>query len=262
LKVAIFSDVHSNLEAYRASLLDMARRSDVEALWCLGDVVGYGAEPEECLQITAVLAGAAPPPGEGELEGAVAALAGKLRYVVLGNHDAASFGDRIINFFNATARRAAQWTADRLSSAARLMLQNFPTTATEDGVLLVHASPLHPREFHYINSIGDAAVAFAATEAQVIFCGHTHKPVVVVHREGRPVAIPPRDFGLGERSLVNVGSVGQPRDGDPRACYVLYDSAEARLEFVRVPYDVEAAADKIRKAGLPRVLADRLYYGW
>ncbi|UCH78535.1 MAG: metallophosphoesterase family protein [Candidatus Coatesbacteria bacterium] len=262
MKIAVFSDIHSNLEAYGASVVDMARRGDVEAMWCLGDVVGYGADPEQCLQLTAALAGDATPAGDAELEDAVAALAGKLRYVVLGNHDAASFGDRIINYFNETARRAALWTADHISSEARLALQNYPATATEDGVFLVHASPLHPREFHYINSIGDAAAAFAATEAQLIFCGHTHKPVVVIDREGRPIAVPPRDFGVGERSLVNVGSIGQPRDGDARACYVVYDSAEARLEFVRVPYDVEAAAAKIREAGLPRVLADRLAYGW
>ncbi len=261
MKIAVFSDVHGNLEAYRASVLDIARRGDVEALWCLGDVVGYGADPERCLEITAALAGAAPPELDGEMADAVGALAGKLRYVVLGNHDAAALGDQIINYFNDAARTAALWTAEELSPQACSLLQNFPLTATEGDVLLVHSTPVRPQEFNYITSIADAEEAFAATDAGVVFFGHTHQGGVVAEGGGNPRAVPASEFGAGDRYLVNVGSVGQPRDGDPRACYVVYDTNEVGLEFVRVPYDVEAAAAKIRGAGLPRVLADRLYYG-
>jgi diadenosine tetraphosphatase ApaH/serine/threonine PP2A family protein phosphatase len=263
LKIAVFSDVHSNLEAYRASLLDIARRPDVGALWCLGDVVGYGADPELCLRITGALNGALPRPElDGEFADAVDALAGKLRRFVLGNHDAASFGDRIINFFNEAARAAALWTADNITPEARLFLQGAPLTAAEGDALLVHATPLRPREFHYVTSLEDARVAFGVTDARVVFYGHTHRGGVIAWRGGAPAAVGEEEFGRNDRYLVNVGSVGQPRDGDSRAGYVVYDPAAETLEFVRLEYDVDAAAVKIRKAGLPGMLADRLYDGW
>jgi diadenosine tetraphosphatase ApaH/serine/threonine PP2A family protein phosphatase len=263
LKIAVFSDVHSNLEAYRAAILNIARRGDVGALWCLGDVVGYGADPEVCVQITLALTGSAPPPElDEELAGAIGELAGKLRYVVLGNHDAAAFGHRIMNYFNEAARAAALWTAAAISAPASRFLQNLPLTAVEGDALLVHSTPVQPQEFYYVTSVADAREAFGATDARVIFYGHNHQPVVVAEREGRPAAATPGEFGADGRWLVNVGSVGQPRDGDRRACYVVYDASDVRLEFVRVDYDVDAAAAKILKAGLPRVLAERLQYGW
>ncbi len=263
MKIAAFSDVHSNLEAYRAAILDIAARGDIDALWCLGDVVGYGADPEICVQLTRALAGAAPPPGvDAELKGALGTLAGKLRYVVLGNHDAAAFGDRIVNYFNEAARAAALWTATALSAQARLFLQNLPLTATEGDIFLVHATPVRPREFHYLTSVTDAGEAFGATREGVIFYGHSHQPAVVAYHGGRPALAPASAFAADDRWLVNAGSVGQPRDGDRRACYVVYDRAQVRLEFVRLEYDVDAAAGKIKKAGLPGVLAERLYYGW
>ena len=249
MKIAIFSDVHSNFEAYRAALLDIGGRGDVGELWCLGDVVGYGADPEICVQITLALAGSAPTPAvEGDLAGAIETLAGKLRHAVLGNHDAAAFGHGIINYFNEAARAAALWTAAAISPPATGFLQNLPLTVTEGDVLLVHSTPV--RE------------VCGATAAGFIFSAQNHQPVVVSIRGGRPAATPSDEFGAGGRWLVNAGSVGQPRDGDRRACYVVYDASEVRLEFVRVEYDVEAAAEKILKAGLPRVLAERLHYGW
>lgn len=263
MKIAVFSDVHSNLEAYRAAVLDIAARRDIAALWCLGDIVGYGADPELCVEITLALAGSGPPPAvDEELSGALGTLAGKLRYVVLGNHDAAAFGDRIINYFNEAARAAALWTATAISPRARLFLQNLPLTATEGDVFLVHSTPVRPREFHYLTSVADAKEAFDAAEEGVIFYGHNHQPAVVGYRGGHPAVAPASKFAADDRWLVNAGSVGQPRDGDRRACYVVYDGAEVRLEFVRLEYDVDAAAGKIRKAGLPPVLAERLYYGW
>ena len=263
MKIAVFSDVHSNLEAYRAVILDIGGRGDVGALWCLGDVVGYGADPELCVQITLALAGAAPPPAvDDELASVINALRGKLRYVVLGNHDAAALGDKIINYFNEAARVAALWTAAAISPQARLFLQDLPLTATKGDVFLVHSTPVRPHEFHYLTSVTDAKEAFGATEEGVIFYGHNHQPVVVAYRDGYPAVAPASKFAADDRWLVNAGSVGQPRDGDRRACYVVYDRAEVRLEFVRLEYDVDAAAAKIGRAGLPPVLAERLYYGW
>jgi diadenosine tetraphosphatase ApaH/serine/threonine PP2A family protein phosphatase len=263
LKIAVFSDVHSNLEAYRASLLDIAGRGDVGALWCLGDVVGYGADPELCIRITAALGGKLPRPElDGDFAAAVAALAGKLGHVVLGNHDAASFGDRIINFFSEAARAAALWTAEKVSPPARLYLQGVPLTAAEGDVLLVHATPSRPREFHYITAATQAREAFDATDARVVFYGHTHRGGVMADRDGGAAVVEAEEFGRVGRFLVNAGSVGQPRDGDPRACYVIYDADARTVEFVRLEYDVDAAAAKIREAGLPEMLADRLYQGW
>jgi predicted phosphodiesterase len=264
LKIVLFSDVHSNLEAYRAAILDIAARGDIGALWCLGDVVGYGADPEVCALITRALAGAGPaPPGvDGEFADAIAALAGKLEYVVLGNHDAAAVGDEILDYFNHAARAAALWTAEVISEPTRDFLAQLPLTAADGEAFLVHATPVRPREFHYLTSVADAEEAFGATDAAVIFYGHTHQPVVISDRAGRPAAVPAEKFGANGRWLVNVGSVGQPRDGDRRACYVVYDAEGASLEFVRVEYNVEAAAVKIITAGLPRSLAERLYYGW
>jgi diadenosine tetraphosphatase ApaH/serine/threonine PP2A family protein phosphatase len=263
LKIAVFSDIHSNLEAYRASLLDIARRGEVGALWCLGDVVGYGADPELCIGITAALGGKMGRPElDDEFAAGVDALAGKLRRIVLGNHDAASFGDRIINFFSEAARAAALWTADNISPAARLFLQGVPLTAAEGDVLLVHATPSRPREFHYITGAAQACEAFDNTDARVVFYGHTHRGGVMADRDGGAAVVGPEEFGRDGRFLVNAGSVGQPRDGDPRACYVVYDVDAEAVEFVRLEYDVDAAAEKIRKAGLPEMLAERLYQGW
>lgn len=263
MKIAVFSDVHSNLEAYRATLLDIARRGDVDVLWCLGDVVGYGADPESCIRITAALNGKLRRPElDDEFAAAVDALAGKLRWIVLGNHDAASFGDRIINFFSEAARAAAVWTAENISPPARLFLQSMPLTAAEGDILLVHATPSRPREFHYITAATQAREAFEATDARVVFYGHTHRGGIMVDRDGGAAIVETEEFGRGERFLVNAGSVGQPRDGDSRACYVIYDDAAEAVEFVRLEYDVDAAAEKIRRAGLPEMLADRLYQGW
>jgi len=262
MKVAVLSDIHSNLEAYRASILDVARRGDVDELWCLGDVVGYGADPELCVGLTAALRGdAAAPTVDDELDEAVAAMAGRLRHVVRGNHDAAVAGGGILRHFNAAARDAARWTADTLSTERLAFVESLPLTAG-DADLLVHASPFEPERFHYVMTVSDAGAAFAATEARVVFIGHTHQPVVVAWWEGEPAPAPWGKLEPHERYIVNVGSVGQPRDGDPRAAYVVYDRSADTVELVRVPYDVETAAAKIRRAGLPAALASRLFGGW
>ncbi len=263
MKIAIFSDVHSNLEAYRAALCSVAARGDVDVLWCLGDIVGYGADPEACVNITRALTGGEPPPGlDGDFVDALIALKGKLQYVVLGNHDAAAIGDNILHYFNHAARAAALWTAEVISEQTSEFLQNLPLTASEGDAFLVHATPVSPREFLYLTSVADAEEAFGATDARVIFYGHNHQPVVISDRAGYPTAVPAGEFGAGGRWLVNAGSVGQPRDGDRRACYAVYDPGALSLEFVRVEYDVEAAAAKITDAGLPHSLAERLFYGW
>ncbi len=264
MKVAVFSDVHGNLEAYGAVLTDVAAQAGIAALWCLGDVVGYGADPERCAAITMALSDAAPPgyEPEPELRDVITALQGKLNYVMKGNHDAAAAGDPIISSFNPAARAAARWTANVVSEPVRKYLDGLPLTVRAGVSCLVHASPADPATYPYVLSEEDAAAAFAATAATVTFYGHTHVPLSLRDEEGGVAQVPLGELSPGKRFLINVGSVGQPRDGDPRAAYLIYDGEKRTASLVRLPYDVDAAADKIRRAGLPRELASRLYAGW
>jgi len=262
MKVAVFSDIHSNAEAYRASLLNIAARGDVAELWCLGDVVGYGADPNECVMLTAALAGfPVPPAGDDPLGAALAVLRGKLTRLVRGNHDAAALGGDIVKDFSEDARAAAFWTRRVLSPESRQYLTKLQLTVTAGDIELVHSSPAAPAAFPYIFTMDDAAAAFAASRARVVFYGHTHQPVVLTTDGRRVTSARWGSLAAGARYLVNAGSIGQPRDGDARACYVLYDACENEVTEVRVAYDVAAAAAKIRRAGLPGWLADRLFQG-
>jgi diadenosine tetraphosphatase ApaH/serine/threonine PP2A family protein phosphatase len=263
LKTAIISDIHANWEAFAAVLADIARQADVARVWCLGDVVGYGADADRCVIVAAALADkAAPPRGlTAEEEDAVAALRGKLTAAIFGNHDAAVLGDPIIDWFNDAGRTAALWTVGKLSAEARAWLTALPSTVETAGELLVHASPADPAAYPYITDVAAARRAFGAATRRLVFFGHTHVPRVIREEQGEPVAAPFRELTPPHRYLVNVGSVGQPRDGDNRAAYAVYDDAENSVRTVRLPYDIDAAAEKIRRAGLPLVLARRLYYG-
>jgi len=263
LKTAVISDIHANWEAFAVVLADIARQGDVARVWCLGDIVGYGADAERCAAVTAALAGKAPLPRGlmPEEEDAVAGLRGKLTAGVCGNHDAAVLGDPIIDWFNDAGRTAALWTVGKLSAEARALLAALPLTVETAGEQLVHASPADPALYQYISDAAAARRAFGAATRRLVFFGHTHVPQVIREEQGEPVAAPFRELTPPHRYLVNVGSVGQPRDGDNRAAYAVYDDAENSVRTVRLPYDIDAAAEKIRRAGLPLVLARRLYYG-
>lgn len=240
MRVAVLSDIHANLEALRAVLADCAGRADV--LLCLGDVVGYGADPEACLELVAA----------------------RCHAVVAGNHDYAVTGRLDLDWFNPYARAAAEWTAARLSDDARAWLAALPVAREFAGATLVHASPAGPEEWEYLLSAEDGYAVFGAFTTRLCFVGHSHVPAVWgTGSWGRrwwpradEVSVHP-----GGRYLVNVGAVGQPRDRDPRAAYVLWDEDERRVTVRRVPYDVATAQRKIREAGLPEFLADRLARG-
>ncbi len=235
----IISDIHSNLEALEAVLRDAEQRH-IDSFICLGDIVGYGASPNECVQHIRELTG----------------------HVVVGNHDYASVGLTDISCFNLYAKRAVMWTAKVISEEHSDYLSKLPLTAQVDDLFLVHSTPSDPTAWNYLCSPQLALIEFDAFQGRCCFIGHSHKPVIFSQRDGE---LPWRNEMLmcspNERYIINVGSVGQPRDGDPRACYGIFDDQVGKLLLRRVTYDVQTAQRKILQAGLPPVLAVRLAHG-
>ena len=240
MTTAFISDIHGNLEALDAVLAEIDRRGPKRVI-CLGDIVGYGASPNECL----------------------ARVRERCEIVLLGNHDAAASGGPEAARFNIYARVAAEWTAKTLTRDNREYLQRLPLTSSEESFFLVHASPACPRDWEYLLDRFDAEPQFHYFTEPVCFIGHTHQPAVYMADPGGCKSLPVSDltFDPDRRYIVNVGSVGQPRDHDPRACFVLFHEPAGQIEFVRVPYDIEGAQAKIRAAQLPEVLAARLATG-
>ncbi len=241
MRYAILSDIHGNLEALETVLGDVAGRG-VDAMVCLGDFVGYGAAPNECIERLRPL-----------IEAAVA-----------GNHDLAACGRIKLGYFNPDAAQAARWTTEALTPDHLEYLRALPFSVVWRGVRLVHSSPSEPEEWNYVFSPGDAALEMESSPEDVCLIGHSHYPgtfelfggQVQYTRDAVVTARP------GRRYLVNVPSVGQPRDGDRRAGYLLFDDGSPlRFEHVRLEYDIPAAMERIRAAGLPPFLADRLQWG-
>ena len=227
-------------------MLGDAATAGAHAVLCLGDLVGYGADPVACVERVG--------------ERAVA--------VVAGNHEHGALGLMALDWFNPVARAAALWTRDRLDEDHRRYLGSLPLMSTVEEATLVHASPRHPEEWDYLVSPEDGFEVFEDFQTRLCFVGHSHCPDVwslgssgpeyAGHRASRPAPVRLED---GRRYLVNVGSVGQPRDRDPRAAYAIWDPDERTVTIRRVAYDRRRAAEKIIAAGLPRSLADRLAHG-
>ena len=239
---AVLSDIHGNLEALEAVLADVGRVGAAEIL-CLGDFVGYGASPNECLdRLRPVLAAA-----------------------VTGNHDVAVCGHSRLGGFSSHAAQAARWTGTVLTPENLAYLESLPFEVRHAGALLVHASPAEPREWHYVLSVEEAREEFDCFEERLCLIGHSHYPGAFRLDERRGEIGYSREpevrLEAGCRFLVNVPSVGQPRDGDPRAGYLLWDDAQGQTRHVRVDYDFDSARQRILDAGLPRFLGDRLQWG-
>ncbi|CAN7687940.1 metallophosphoesterase family protein [Rhizobium sp. LjRoot254] len=246
MRIAVLSDIHANREAFTACLAAIeAARAD--RLVILGDIVGYGADPVWCLDKTRELLAA----------GAI---------VLRGNHDDAVATST--QSMNLNARLAIEWTRNQLSAEDRTFLGNLPMQIAEDDRLYVHASANAPETWHYMLGADDARGHFLYTDAAVSFCGHTHQPALFsASPAGKitaftPGAAEPIPLALQRQWLAVVGSVGQPRDGNPMSAWALYDTETRTLRFQRIPYDIEAAAAKIHKAGLPEALAERLFAGY
>ncbi len=241
MRYAIISDIHANLEALQSVLAEIDRR-EVDSILCLGDVVGYGPNPNECVEI----------------------IRERADVVLAGNHDYAPLGKLDLTYFNPWARTAIEWTAEHLSQESKEFLLNLPLRADLDGFTIVHATPLEPEKWNYIITIGDAATNFSEFSSQVCFVGHSHVPLVVSannHEDFQVLRDNPLNIEAQRRYIINVGSVGQPRDLIPKAAFGLFIPNEQRYELVRVDYDVAETQSKILSSGLPPFLAERLELG-
>ena len=230
--VAVLSDVHANLAALEAALAEADRRG-AQAAVCLGDVVGYGPDPEACVD----------------------RVRERCEVTVLGNHDAAVARDEGLAVLPKDGQQAALRHREWLSDDQRQWLAGLPLTAERHGATLVHAAPRHPASWPRLDSFQTVQAQFAAFETPVCFVGHSHKPAVVSDALG-VFAVRP-----GHRFLVDVGSVGQPRDHDPRLSFVMYDAEAGTAETVRVHYDVSRTVARVHERGLPARLGERLRRG-
>ena len=244
MKFGIFGDIHGNLEALEAVLADMEEQGVTHPL-CLGDLVGYGANPAECLEV--VKAMGCP--------------------VVRGNHDDLVPQGKAPTSFSDAARQSLDYSRKQLNPAQLNFLRRLPMIWSEEPVTLVHATLDGPESWGYISTRLEAQTCFFYQKTPICFVGHTHRPCAFAQeREVRPlefrhVDVHPDRSKMGRKFLFNVGSVGQPRDGDWRASYAIFSPQEYWVDLRRVSYNIEKAASKILKAGLPESLSKRLFKG-
>lgn len=243
MKYGILGDIHSNLEALQA-VLDECRRQGVDRVLSVGDVVGYGAAPRECLALLL----------EADVQ------------IVKGNHDAACTGELDLLYFNPYAREAVLWTTGQLTSQELKRLSDLPLTIDLEHCSVAHGTYHEPERFDYVQSTDDANSSLDHQPRLVCFVGHTHVPVTLLRTNDDPYRTgytleSEVEFRDVSRALVNVGSVGQPCDENPLAALGIYDTDANLYRLHRLTYDVEREAKRIRDAGLPHVLADRLHLG-
>jgi len=241
MKYLFISDIHSNLDALDSILKKANELYSDYSVICVGDIVGYGAQPNECMD-------------------RVISLTEK---TVLGNHDAGVIGRTDIRMFNYSAKEAILWTKNKLSSVNVRNLQSMPYILKEKSFTAVHSSPSNPEYWNYIDSIYEAQDEFNATETTFTFIGHTHIPLVYRLKKEEVKMLFEEHIECEDdaRYIVNVGSVGQPRNQDNRACALVYDEQEKTLDFIKAEYDIKSAQKKILNAKLPKFLAERLERG-
>jgi diadenosine tetraphosphatase ApaH/serine/threonine PP2A family protein phosphatase len=246
MRYAILSDIHGNHQALSAVKAGL-KKEQLDDVICLGDIVGYGAEPGLCLQETLELC----------------------QTVVAGNHDHGVAGRMETSFFSVNARKALDWTARALNPAEKKLLYNLPlmkeVSLPEGSFVAVHSAPEQPQEWRYILSMDEAEYQFEHFAQPLCFIGHSHQPMFWQLSGEGECSVVGREYLRLEpqkRYIINVGSVGQPRDGDPRACFAVYDSQRRELIIRRVEYDIAQAQKNIINAGLPVRLAERLAQGF
>lgn len=245
MRLAVFSDIHANQEALEAFIRDASRRM-VHRYICLGDIVGYGASPNECIRLIRSLP--------------------KINFV-LGNHDAALARSDLTHYMSEEAHNVVLWTKQVLLTENVEFLKRIKATISMGGISFSHSTPYDPFGWHYAITREYAEHSFSHTKERIMFVGHVHIPLIITRKnifrmnfdqiEGNSVF----SLGHGNRHIIICGSIGQPRDGNPAASYLIYDTLKEQIEFYRVEYDHRLAAEKIMGAGLPESLAVRLHEG-
>ncbi len=240
MRYGIVADIHGNLDALEEVL---SRMGEVDEMWCLGDIVGYGPEPKECLERMSKLASE----------------------VVAGNHDLGAIGEVPLDLFNIYAAEACRWTKEVLEEEDEAYIRSLPRNGVRvKGAFLVHGSPRDPI-WEYVLTLRQAADIFLSTVERFIFVGHSHLPFIFRWQDGSAEIAPLEEGKISladdARFLINPGSVGQPRDGDPRASFMIFDPERLELEYMRVDYPISETQAKMAEVGLPRYLIDRLSFG-
>jgi predicted phosphodiesterase len=243
MRYAIISDIHGNVDALKAVLRDIEKRG-VDSIICLGDIVGYYPDPELCVRIVKKY----------------------VTYSVAGNHDYAAVGKIDHSNFTFFAYVAMEWTKKNISDASREFLSSLPLVLRMDGMFFTHSSPGSPNDFsRYVFPDSEEAIfeAFSSLVHRVNFIGHTHWPSIMLQNDDRIMLHNEQTIEVDDRHyyLINVGSVGQPRNFDPRSCYALYDTGAARISLIYVEYDFTITQKKVIKHNLPHFLAFRLSKG-
>lgn len=242
MRYAIISDVHSNLEAFKVVLFELERESPDQIIF-LGDIIGYGPDPNECIKEIREVADMA----------------------LVGNHDHAAIGRTDIAYFNPYARDAIEWTMEQLTNGEKAYLSELPLTGefTSDDIFLVHATPKRPQDWNYIFTLEDVLENFEYFNQRVCFIGHSHVPVIIAMDNSGRIDILKDEATIGKdyRYIINVGSVGQPRDGNPDASYAIYDTEDSIVKIKRVSYNYHKTQEKMKRAGLPYYLIERLARG-
>jgi predicted phosphodiesterase len=242
MKFIILSDIHSNWEAI-TEFSKIIKEINVDEILCGGDIVGYGADPS--LSIDYVQ---------------------REKYqVVLGNHDAAVIDMVDTKYFNEYAKLAIEWTKKNINESQMNFLKNLPISIEKENFILFHSSPYRPAEWNYIITYGDAKRAMDSFNKQICFVGHSHQPIIIVSDEKNNIRAYFESEVIIERNkkyIINVGSIGQPRDGNPKGCFVIYDEEKKLIKFCRFSYNIFLAQEKIIKAGLPHFLGTRLFFGY
>lgn len=240
-RIAVFSDIHGNFHALQA-IINEIDSLNVDRYYCCGDIVGYGAFPNECINL----------------------LRERGCPVVAGNHDHAALLKTDISYFNEVAKTAVLWTKEVLTPDNIEFLDNLPMTYENGDFFFVHASPKNPLEWNYILTMGDARMNYQFFNTKFCFIGHSHQPFIIENENNNLFCPSKPEIVLtdSKRYLINVGSVGQPRDRNPMSAFILCDLDKKTLEIRRVSYNLKAAQDAIISTGLPRELAERLAHGW
>lgn len=246
MRYAILSDIHANLEAFRTAV-EYLESENIDRYIFLGDIIGYGANPNECLEI----------------------IKNSYKYYgILGNHDAIMINKHTLSYYNPYARKCLDWTKSVLSPQNRQFLQSLPMTRIVDDIQIVHGSPVNPDAWEYMADIDDVRENLDYINHSIFFFGHTHKPAFYIYDIETDILTEPHDINSVDilsldkyRYIVNVGSIGQPRDGNPMTSFGIYDTNQQQIKVIRLEYDTRTACQKILNAGLPSIIAQRILTG-